>query len=146
VPMQSLQPIWRPEYASGNEALDEEHRALFAKLSAFLAQSPRRESHAQVLAFDVLVDECAEHFRHEEALLQSVGYPRLTRHAAIHAMLLSKCEQVRVSLPAPPALLEVMAGRLSEMIVAHLLSADMDYYPYLAPSAPTPANRRAAPD
>ena len=142
MPLQSPPPSWRPEYASGNEAMDRDHQALFAELSGFLSRF-RVIDEPQVLAraFDVLVEKCAIHFRSEEALLQSGGYPKLDRHVALHTSLLSKCGQVRASFDtSPTALLELMTGRLFEMIVVHVVSADVDFYPYLqSPGAPPQA-------
>jgi hemerythrin-like metal-binding protein len=132
--MQELRPIWRPQYASGHEALDQEHQALFRKLEDFLALLEQEGTRDQARAFDLLVGECATHFGHEEAMLKSAGYPDLDRHAALHALLLSKCEQLRGSIPAPQAMVELMAGRLSELIVAHILTADLHFYPYLNPA------------
>jgi hypothetical protein len=65
--MQELRPIWRPQYASGHEALDQEHQALFQKLEDFLALLEQEGTRDQARAFDLLVGECATHFGHERS-------------------------------------------------------------------------------
>jgi hemerythrin-like metal-binding protein len=145
MPLQSLPPFWLPDYDSGNEEVDREHQELFAELAGFLSLFRREEPPVLARAFDRLVDKCREHFRSEEAMLQSVGYPRLDRHAALHAVLLSRCEQVRDAFDTTPkALMEIRAGRLFETIVVHVMTADVDFYPCLtttravAQNGPTP--------
>jgi len=134
MPLHPRPPVWRPEYVSGNEEVDREHQELFGELSGFLTLFWRNESHAQLtIAFDALVNKCAAHFRSEEALLRSVGYPGADSHAAVHAQLLSRCEQLRSSFgTSPNELLELMTGRLFETIVAHIVSADLAFYPWLS--------------
>jgi hemerythrin-like metal-binding protein len=133
MPLHPRPPVWRPEYVSGNEEMDREHQELFGELSGFLTLFWHREPQAHLtIAFDALVNKCAAHFRSEEALLRSVGYPDADRHAAVHAQLLSKCEQLRSSFGASPKeLVELMTGRLFETIVAHIVSADLAFYPWL---------------
>jgi hemerythrin len=146
MPLQPLPPVWRPGYASGNEAMDREHQALFAELAGFLSMFGREDAQVLARAFDLLVARCAEHFRSEEALLRSIGYPHLARHAALHALLLSKCEQVRDGFDtSPKVLMEVRAARLFEMIVVHVVSADTEFFPYLGTPGPLRGADRAAP-
>ena len=133
MPLHPRPPVWRPEYVSGNEEMDREHQELFGELSGFLTLFWHNEPQAHLtMAFDALVDKCAAHFSSEEALLRAVGYPDADRHAAIHAQLLAKCEQLRNSFGASPKeLLELMTARLFETIVAHIVSADLAFYPWL---------------
>jgi hemerythrin-like metal-binding protein len=146
MPLQSLPPFWLSDYDSGNAEVDREHQELFAELAGFLSLFRREDPPVLARAFDRLVDKCREHFRSEEALLQSIDYPHLDRHVALHALLLSKCEQVGETFDTmPKALMEIRAGRLFEMIVVHVLTADLDFYPYLAASRLVAQNGLAPP-
>ena len=61
-----------------------EHQELFGELAGFLTLFWHNEPQAHLtMAFDALVNKCAAHFRSEEALLRSVGYPDADRHAAV---------------------------------------------------------------
>jgi hemerythrin len=77
--------VWKEEYSVGNALLDEQHRRLIELVNRVDGDEPLD---------DILValqNYAEEHFRDEERLLESVGYPDLDKqqhqHGAFSAWL-----------------------------------------------------------
>lgn len=84
---------WSPEYECGNDVIDGQHRNLFALvneiMNAVLENKPKGDIELQL---DDLVDQVADHFCTEEALLARTGYPLSTSHREAHRHLLELCK------------------------------------------------------
>lgn len=85
--------VWSPEYECGNDIIDGQHRNLFVLvndiMNAVLENKPKGDIE---LLLDDLVDQVAEHFCTEEALLARTGYPLSTSHQEAHRHLLALCK------------------------------------------------------
>ena len=76
---------WRPEYELGIEAIDAQHRRLFASVADLLAAIAAGQTDAVGPMMTVLRRYVLEHFADEQALMTSSGYPAADVHAAEHA-------------------------------------------------------------
>ena len=116
-------------------ALDAQHQAIF-ELGVKVYEDWRRGESLDVLrpALDKLSDLLNAHFKHEERVLQDVGYEGLERHAGEHRQLRDELSAVRARLhavrdgtkaPLGPdaAAVQFILG----LTVGHVAGSDMQY-------------------
>ena len=125
-----VQLAWRPAYECGNATIDDEHRALFGHAADLLAAVLSEREKAYVAGLmDALLHAAEQHFRHEEAILEAVGFPDAKAHAGIHRDLLDRATAlVAAGLPGSGVLFQFLAG---DLVARHMLGADREYFPYL---------------
>lgn len=81
---------WSNELDVGVEAMNAEHRHLIDRMNRFsdLARGGTRSEALAALAD--LGAYTVEHFRHEEELMQGMGFPELKKHQGVHRRLLEQ--------------------------------------------------------
>ena len=125
--MASLQ--WSPSLALGVPKMDVEHQQLILAMHRIEELAGKHAAKAVVdAAIQRLVQLTREHFQHEEAHMQSVGFPDRERHALIHADLLAKVGQHYQAFQAgngqvPPEFLAF----LSFWLKSHIQGIDRKY-------------------
>ena len=77
---------WNKRYELGVEAIDKEHKQLFATINKLLALGEEEEKKEWVCREGVkyLKNHVIEHFQHEEAYMSSIGYADLNLHKRLH--------------------------------------------------------------
>lgn len=122
---------WHPGYDCGQDDIDREHHTLFAiandLLNAIVAGKPQDDIGHII---NQLVQETTQHFAHEEAILQAIGYAQREEHAVIHRKLIEKAVQL---------IDEFKAGRIEagpffqflayDVIARHMLGEDRKFFP-----------------
>ena len=74
-----------------------------------------------------LVAYAEEHFQHEEALMQSIGYPRLERQQDLHEKLFSSIFMLNEKLSQSSAKVDSETLRfLKDWLVEHIVKEDTD--------------------
>lgn len=129
---------WSDDMSVGNAALDEDHRQLFRLLAelhddiANHAVQDGRDRLAQLAAYAKL------HFRKEEALLRSHGYPRLTAHQSMHdALAQDLAEALMDQAEGPdPDLITKLYNFTLNWLRHHILEEDMAYSEFLIGKTP----------
>ncbi len=76
---------WQSRYETGHKDVDEEHQDLIQIATRLLADSDSDE--ALQKAKLELKNHIAEHFDHEESLMEAAGYPQKSQHTEIHHKL-----------------------------------------------------------
>ncbi len=76
--------VWTPELSVGIELIDAQHRELYARLDHFLATAAAGRVDELLDLLHFLAGYIEEHFRTEEELMRSSGYPDLDAHVAEH--------------------------------------------------------------
>lgn len=111
---------WRPELASGNSAIDHQHRELL-RLANLLADASERGGCDAIRseAYQALFRYMDKHFPFEEAYLASLGSPLLEAHRGYHAMLREELEYLWEEERAAAG--QETAGRLRSWVVERLL-------------------------
>lgn len=142
LPGELLRLSWSRSYECGDAGIDAQHRQLFEMvnrlLAAFLDNAPRA---ACLAIIHELLTALTQHFRDEEEVLRSRGYPDTDHHAELHATLLEAAGNLaeryeRADLPLDEAL-EVIAN---EVVARHMLDDDTKFHPYVrATSTPRAA-------
>ena len=120
---------WRPEYSVGNEAIDEDHRGLFA-----LVRELESADMTDGLLDDILSRleaYAAGHFAREEALMSEVGYPGLAEHVTEHRAFVEWLESVRRTYrraaESPFQVGDLVNAFLERWLVEHIMEEDMRY-------------------
>lgn len=129
-----VQLIWRDAYRSGHPLLDAEHQTLFALANELLAAviDEQAKAHIHTLVRKLLA-RTVRHFAAEEAMQRECGYPGWENHQRLHEELVQKALKLEQ---------DCLAGELSvarlfeflayELVARHILTADREYFPYLA--------------
>ncbi|TLM98304.1 MAG: hypothetical protein FDZ75_02650, partial [Actinobacteria bacterium] len=81
-----MRPIrWDPALATGNELVDQQHEKMFElvnELHESIVECRSCEVQDEVLSR--VIEHAKSHFRDEEALMRSVGYPGLLEQRTLH--------------------------------------------------------------
>lgn len=126
-----VQLAWKDTFCSGNSVIDRQHQALFSTanelLDAILAERPNSEISGSV---SLLLDDIAQHFQDEEAILESLCFPELEQHRQEHEQLLREGRELLLSLDQEPtAKGNVFKFLVYEVVLQHMLSADREFFP-----------------
>lgn len=131
--MNSVRINWQPEWNSGNEIIDSQHRELIdianGLVSMSLAGLGYEESEQQI---DLLLDHIVLHFESEEAILAAAGFPSTLTHAKIHSRLVMKAKRLKESCKNGDAMISAFfLFMVEDVIIGHLLDADVKFFPYV---------------
>jgi hemerythrin-like metal-binding protein len=114
---------------SGEYILDHEHKEIEEAIQALRQAILHGSGLAVILSTaDELIFKTEEHFRQEERLLRSVGFPGLREHLVSHAELRSELDQIRHNLTGrqlQAALL--LIRRFSDSMKRHTDQEDSKY-------------------
>ncbi|MBS4095394.1 MAG: hemerythrin family protein [Sulfuricella sp.] len=122
---------WTPEMSVGVPELDEDHRVIVSLIN----QLAEAHNLNDIVLVETVLDRLAvyvdEHFRREEAYMESVGFPGLQAHRHIHHALTAKVEQIRLDffLGKSDSVGESTLKFLKEWLTQHILVEDMEYHP-----------------
>lgn len=120
---------WRESYASGDPAVDGEHRELFERANGLIALMLRPEASPaeRQAAMDACLLQAAAHFAREERML--AGHAGLEAHKAAHRALLGRAQALRQAVAWGEtrlgALVEFFAH---ELVARHLLVEDQAFF------------------
>ena len=140
-PKKEMSPViyfkWTSDMEIGHPEIDEQHTKLFmlgeAVVESLTNADEKKLTVAQLQAFIVFAQE---HFKFEEGLMRSAGYPGADQHAKYHSSLLTElrtyCFKAQRGLHTNPV------GRffLWNWIVPHIDSADRDLVVWLKSHEP----------
>ena len=129
--------FWQADYATGIEAVDEQHRHLFALINELYTRildcenmEEERRIAGQIL--QSLIYYVEEHFSAEEALFSHSKYPDTTAHKAAHNHFQSKLDDLLQSHQAGKlGLSNDILIFLRDWLIGHVTKTDMSYVPYV---------------
>ena len=130
-----IRMTWKASLASGNQAIDREHRELFRLTNILLGKSvTRSEEPGQfIAAFDALLKHVVEHFAHEEAILAAHGYELLAQHAQLHQTLVEQALELRRQSDEGHISVGVLVDFMGHDVVAHhILQDDRKFFELVA--------------
>ncbi len=125
---------WDGTLAVGVEALDAQHKYLFAIINSLHEKSCTRTDKAALMeTLDSLDNYVRFHFRTEEELLERHGFPDLFPHQQAHGVFERKVEELKSQAAGhfDPALLAEALIFLLDWLVAHIQKVDLKYAPFL---------------
>jgi hemerythrin len=117
---------WRDEYLVGIAPIDAEHQYLFKLINNFHDEHVGGGKSQEVLqVLNRLVAYAEEHFQHEEALMQSIGYPGLARQQELHEKLFSSIFTLNEKLSQSSIKVDSETLRfLKDWLVEHIVKED----------------------
>ncbi len=130
---------WRPEYELGIEAIDAQHRRMFASVDDLLAAIGAGEADAVGPMLTFLRRYVLEHFADEQALMAAAGYPLADAHAAEHARFALELFDVQARYgrePQSPWLAAKLGVGLADWLRDHMLGSDAALGRHLRAQAP----------
>ncbi|HTP66936.1 MAG TPA: bacteriohemerythrin [Geobacteraceae bacterium] len=126
---------WQEELATGIDAIDKQHKGIFARFAAFseaCSDGDAKEEMVNLLLF--LEDYTLNHFRDEEKALQEAKYPELSAQQKAHAIFAGNISELRAKVgeqePNMPEILE-MKRLLIRWLIQHIKHEDMAYTDFL---------------
>jgi hemerythrin-like metal-binding protein len=132
---ESVQLEWINAFETGSPEIDDLHRKLIQDCNSLLLLVEEDAPWSRILAeAKKLVENCVDHFRTEERLLEQTKFPRCADHAAEHRRLeremqalFARMEQVDGSLREHREYPKMLGPALIDVIIRH----DLDYRSHL---------------
>ena len=120
---------WKPEFDTGVEAIDEQHRGLVDLINAFAeANAQGRGSRMMNRTLNDLIGYTQEHFQFEEDYMAGIGYAKLDQHRALHRRLVQKIERFQYEfIHGGRQITEEISAFLQDWLTTHILKCDLDF-------------------
>jgi hemerythrin len=129
---------WSPDFSVGVESIDTDHKVLISLLNQLSDAIHKADSSETVRAvLDALLAYTDYHFKREEQLMDSAGYPDRDAHKRTHATLRAQVADIRdryVRNPESIHAREVLAF-LRNWLTSHIMGRDKLYEPYMTEAA-----------
>ncbi len=130
--------IWKENYRLGVQMIDEQHRELFRRVSAFLGtvRSPLAcDQKARMVTdtLDFMKQYIVEHFREEEEYQRLIDYPERAEHARIHADMVNFVIEVEAQYRQQgynEQLIQRFSGKLLAWLINHVAAEDQKIADY----------------
>lgn len=128
-----LQIVWRPDYETGCQAIDAQHRLLFDHgnrlLDAMVSGAPKDATEKRIAEF---VAFTRNHMRSEEEILKRSRFPGCAAHCELHRQLIDRAlllmdRYTHDQLPIG----ELLHFVVYEFTAQHLLIEDRKFEPYV---------------
>lgn len=117
---------WNHRYETGIDLIDAQHRTLFETLNR-LSQAFRNGTSGQhtEVGLDALLAYTLEHFRTEEAFMEERAYPGLAAHAAEHAQLAKRAQELESHYRHRRPVAMDLAIFLADLLAQHIDTHDL---------------------
>lgn len=116
------------EYGLDVSEMDAEHKTLIEKMNLLYEAADNKEPFERLqFLVDDLADYTVQHFRDEEAFMESIGFPGLDTHKIIHEQLLKQFGEHVAKFQQSQNLSEDFFGFLKVWLSAHIRGIDMKY-------------------
>lgn len=125
---------WSKRYVTGIDAIDADHKRLFRTINELHdklgGEAGLREIESTL---DMLVDYVDSHFRREEELMQSCGYPDLVEHTGIHRRISHQVHDYQTAFEENGEIVDIdgFLDFLGNWLKGHIAISDADYIPYV---------------
>ena len=122
---------WNPNWNCGEIHIDEQHKELLRKVSQLVnSTSIETEKQNTINQIDDIISHIITHFNYEEKSLREVCYEDIQNHEKIHGQLLKRAQEIKEAVTIGKLdSLKAFAVIFEEIIVGHLLSEDMKFFP-----------------
>jgi hemerythrin len=121
---------WTPALATGEEAIDAQHRELFRCLADLQQAATEGRTLYAVYTLTRLKHYVRDHFAVEEALLRDCKYPKLAVHRKEHRVFQKSVDEFQVKCINADVTPEMVVF-LTDWLTQHIAGSDLDYVPYL---------------
>lgn len=121
--------IWKKEFDTGIEKIDSQHKKL-VNLINLLEAAKDKENEDQIVhdVFFELVEYTKIHFADEEKYMESLNYPRIIEHKALHKVLIKQlCRLLNMLKKGNINVGERLTSILNNWLIKHILDHDLEY-------------------
>ena len=130
--------VWKSEYSVGFAPIDEQHKRLFGLFGELMDVIHEGAANERVdKVFIQLKGYVINHFRFEERVMRSAGYPLLDDHEDRHDKVKESLCEHRANfnkardVETRDAVVNEVVKFLTDWLTGHILVEDMKYIPYL---------------
>lgn len=124
---------WKDDYSVGIEVIDNDHKRLLNLINQFQTAAhyqTGREFERE--AFDALIDYTKQHFKREEELMETHGYPTYREHKAEHVKMIAKVDAMLEEYKRrPQQTVEEAVQFLKTWLIGHINGTDKQYSQFL---------------
>ena len=124
---------WRDEYSVGIEAIDNDHKRLLNLINQLqTAAHYQTGQQFEQEAMDALVDYTKHHFKREEDLMETHGYPDFEPHRAQHREMIERVDDMIEDYKRNPQKgIEEAVQYLKNWLIRHINGTDQAYSQFL---------------
>lgn len=125
--------VWKEAYSVGIEAIDSDHKNLIKLLNQFqTAYDYHTGEEFERMALDELVAYTKYHFKNEEELMETNGYPGFEAHREQHHLMIQEVERFLEDYEARGhEALQGVSEYLTGWLINHINGTDKQYTGYL---------------
>ncbi len=120
---------WSDELSIGVDCIDDDHKILLEQLNKCQKLVAGEGGDLGVI-LDNLSDYTASHFKREESVMESCGYPGLANHRQVHRLLIKQLEEKRKLYQKDMLTEHALLLFLNSWLVDHIKTMDRAYAPY----------------
>ncbi len=124
---------WSEQWESGHPLIDEQHKALIQLGNQLITEAlPTGDIVKEEELLEKVIREMINHFVCEEKIMRECKYPETTAHEVTHELLIAKAFQMEEEFHK--RILKagfVFNFVVEEIIVGHIATEDVKYFPYL---------------
>lgn len=117
---------WTDDLATGDAAIDEDHRKLINMINAFIEAMSKGQGNEVVgTVLDNLIIYTKQHFGREEAEMERIQYPAALSHKFEHAKLIRQVAELKAALDSgKKPNVPTVSGFLGDWLRNHILTVD----------------------
>jgi hemerythrin len=120
--------IWRDEYCVGNDLVDTEHRRLFDIANEILhINNPLMKTSRIGELVKELYSYMRDHFKHEEALMESISFKGIEEHKAMHQSIVTEMNTMLKRSRDYIQLDNMLVSLMNEWVLKHIVEEDVKH-------------------
>ncbi|WP_300765380.1 bacteriohemerythrin [Helicobacter sp. UBA3407] len=132
-------PAWSKEISVHNEKIDEQHKKLFEIAGRAYMMTEKKSSKEEVIGvLRELLEYTKEHFKDEEEYMQSISFPRLEAHRAIHQDIIRDMVGAVTRVQNLNDLKDEIAKIAKNWLLVHIIKEDMQIEKFRRNTCPLP--------
>lgn len=117
---------WKEIYTLQHKKIDAQHQELFRIANTVETLDAHRTSKAQLaIIMKQFFEYMREHFKDEEAYMQSIDYPLLSLHKKLHENIIEAFTDMLKQTKEVEALIKKMQVVSHEWLIGHILDHDL---------------------
>lgn len=124
---------WKAIYALQHEKIDAQHQELFQLANSVEALNPKNTSKDELSAImKHFFNYMREHFKDEEAYMQSIDYPLLQEHKKMHQKIIDELTHILKQSKDIVTLINQIKVVSHQWLVGHILQHDQHIQKWLS--------------
>lgn len=122
-----MKMYWVPEYNTGIDVIDDQHRRILDFINEIdeISSTTDRDRVKQIL--NNIIDYTQSHFTFEESLQEEAGYKYRVPHKRVHDLFIKRIESYRDRFAEGHSIESELHEVLSKWLINHIQHDDADY-------------------